>query len=69
MTRSRKKSSLVRLPPPVVQWLGAMSTRIGVPRYRVLGALLDRYSDQLPEPLRRRLDDEISRDGERRRPQ
>jgi len=50
----------VRLPHPVVQWLRDMSARIGVPRHRVLDALLDRYAEQLSDAQRRRLEEEIA---------
>jgi hypothetical protein len=35
-----------------------MSSRIDVPQHRVLGALLDRYVESLPEEVRRRLAEE-----------
>jgi hypothetical protein len=69
MTRSRERSSVVRLPRPVAHWLGAMSARIGAPRHRVLRALLDGYAEHLPEALRRRLDEQMRLPSGRQRPQ
>lgn len=60
MRASRARWSVVRLPHPVVQWLRDMSARIGVPRHRVLDALLDRYAEQLSDAQRRRLEEEIA---------
>ncbi|HWF86721.1 MAG TPA: hypothetical protein VG222_17805 [Vicinamibacterales bacterium] len=69
MPRSRERSSVVRLPRPVARWLGAMSTRIGAPRHRVLRALLDGYAEHLPDVLRRRVDEQMRLRRERQRPQ
>jgi hypothetical protein len=50
-----------------VQWLGAMSVRVGAPAHRVMQVLLDNYADRLPADLRRRLDEQLLR-SERKRP-
>ncbi len=69
MTRSRERSSVVRLPRPVAHWLDAMSARIGAPRHRVLRALLDGYAEHLPDVLRRRVAEQMRLRSERLRPQ
>jgi len=58
MPGSDVKWTVVRLPGPLVRWLRTMSWRIDVPQHRVLGALLDRYVEGLPEDVRRRLADD-----------
>ena len=67
MQRSPEKWIDVRLPRPVVRWLRTMSARINVPQHRVLDALLDRYAENLPDDVRRRLADEHQ--SRTRRPQ
>ena len=67
MSRPHARWSSVPLPSPLAQWLRAMSARIGVPHHRVLGALLDRYTESLPADIRRRLAEEHQ--SQRRRPQ
>jgi hypothetical protein len=57
------------MPRPVARWLLAMSTRVGAPRDRVLRVLLDGYTDQLPDGLRKRLQKQAPRVPEPRRPQ
>jgi hypothetical protein len=47
--------SIVHLPSPLAEWIETMSRRVGVPPYRVLGALMERFIEKLPARSRRRL--------------